>query len=39
MPRYERHTQALYLICENMMKHDVTNPVRKVTFQNCITVS
>ena len=34
-PRYERHTQALFLICDR--KHDETNPVhvRKVTcFKN-----
>ena len=32
-PCYERHTQALFLICDR--KHDETNPVRKVTrFKN-----
>ena len=32
-PRYERHTQALVLICDR--KHDEINPVRKVTrFKN-----
>ena len=28
-PCYERHTQALFLICDR--KHDEINPVRKVT--------
>ena len=32
-PCYERHTQALFLICDR--KHDEINPVRKVTrFKN-----
>ena len=32
-PRYERHTPALFLICDR--KHDEINPVRKVTrFKN-----
>ena len=32
-PCYERHTQALFLICNR--KHDEINPVRKVTrFKN-----
>ena len=33
MPCYERHTLALFLICDQ--KHDEINPVRKVTcFKN-----
>ena len=32
-PRYERHTLALFLICDR--KHDEINPVRKVNrFKN-----
>ena len=32
-PFYERHTQALFLICDR--KHDEINPVRKATrFKN-----
>ena len=30
MPCYERHTLALFLICDQ--KHDEINPVRKVTY-------
>ena len=36
-PCYERHTQALFLICDR--KHDEINPVRKVTRFKNIPVS